>query len=79
MMTGERSPYPRRRVKTPCRSTRCAASSFSSGRSWFNEHGLMDRYVGFLPEHFALFRGSATVVDTREATSDDEIILRATW
>jgi hypothetical protein len=24
---------------------------FSSGRSWFNEHGLMDRYVSLLPAH----------------------------
>lgn len=24
---------------------------FSSGRAWFNEHGLLDRYLSLLPEH----------------------------
>lgn len=24
---------------------------FSSGRTWFNDHGLMDRYLALLPEH----------------------------
>jgi hypothetical protein len=36
---------------------------FSSGRNWFNEHGLMDRYVSFLPEHVQELIFSVTALE----------------